>query len=548
MRRLVVALAFCATVLSVAEAGSGTALSNNCSCKEPVVRAGVYNLNLRNFVGEDSEVFLLERAGALSVSLTSDAILRDLDVLCLTDLSDNEIRDVVLPNLNSSVWSTYHPPNPDQPGCRDACLDTSLDPNRYPPANQRIQACSLSLIPNFGISCSDLTGLAFQQCVIQFCPDLVSYYNEVNPQCSSCIFESVDGESVRDRTLKCSSVYNKTSAGNCKYTNGGDVGELLLSRYPFVATDYRPFTLPSNPTLLANRGIVYGKIQTPSGQPVHLFCSSFQTSKTLGTNATIAEQMNLAQSREVLAYMQEKAQGEVAVLMASTGSGPAVIASPTGPANAEWLFNFQTLANASKDALLSNIGDNLQTAPVAACTFDCNNDTTLPGRYVDHIFTTGQGKSSAGIRLPLCHRRGGLFLDQPFVRTNQGTVRASRHIGVRTDVCLIDGCPASGRIINDKCCRNDFVCPPNSYRLPNRQCYDTFNDCACDRNFVKQEDKCTACRNTYVCPANSRRIPNRNCYSSFDDCTCDSGFVKRGNRCEKCRCKDNDRGRCNRCE
>lgn len=39
-------------------------------------------------------------------------------------------------------------------------------------------------------------------------------------------------------------------------------------------------------------------------------------------------------------------------------------------------------------------------------------------------------------------------------------------------------------------CLNDFVCPSNSVRKPNRQCYDTFDDCECVHGFVKSGFHC----------------------------------------------------------
>lgn len=38
--------------------------------------------------------------------------------------------------------------------------------------------------------------------------------------------------------------------------------------------------------------------------------------------------------------------------------------------------------------------------------------------------------------------------------------------------------------------RCDYKCPTNSYRKPNRQCYDTFNDCECDDGYYKSGEHC----------------------------------------------------------
>ena len=41
------------------------------------------------------------------------------------------------------------------------------------------------------------------------------------------------------------------------------------------------------------------------------------------------------------------------------------------------------------------------------------------------------------------------------------------------------------------------------------------------------------CTNSFVCPTNSYRIPNRNCYNNFDDCQCDKGYYKYNHQCVK---------------
>jgi hypothetical protein len=85
-----------------------------------------------------------------------------------------------------------------------------------------------------------------------------------------------------------------------------------------------------------------------------------------------------------------------------------------------------------------------------------------------------------------------------------------------------------------------FVCPVNSYQRPNRTCYNTFNDCACNRGYSKSntEEKCVvaipvqapakapASTCTFVCPANSYQRPNRTCYNTFNDCACNRGYYK----------------------
>ena len=142
-------------------------------------------------------------------------------------------------------------------------------------------------------------------------------------------------------------------------------------------------------------------------------------------------------------------------------------------------------------------------------------------------------------------------------------------------------------------CTNSFICPSNSYRIPRRYCYDTFDDCQCNTGYVKDNTKkqCTPvptksptsapkrpptntptlpptilptglptialtlsptitattaataepttaltmapsdvlCTHNFICPSNSERIPGRKCYETLDDCQCVTGYVRDNN-------------------
>lgn len=107
-------------------------------------------------------------------------------------------------------------------------------------------------------------------------------------------------------------------------------------------------------------------------------------------------------------------------------------------------------------------------------------------------------------------------------------------------------CPEHQKFVSGYCvmdwCHDDFKCPSNSHRLPNRQCYNNAHDCACNDGYVMNahgqcEKKCPEhqklvagycvmdwCTADYQCPRNSHRIPGRQCYNNCDDCQCNSGY------------------------
>jgi hypothetical protein len=80
----------------------------------------------------------------------------------------------------------------------------------------------------------------------------------------------------------------------------------------------------------------------------------------------------------------------------------------------------------------------------------------------------------------------------------------------------------------------NYRCPEYSYRKSGRDCYDDFDDCACIDKYHKEGNYCAKDKNCdYKCPPYSYRTPGRSCYDGFGDCTCESGYMKYGNSCVK---------------
>lgn len=263
------------------------------------------------------------------------------------------------------------------------------------------------------------------------CPDLIPYTDQFNPTCSSCLKTRLPDESTSESILRCTRAYKPADAANCRLQEGGEAGATLISRYPFVTTDYREFTPPG--AGVVNWGVTYGQVQTPLGR-AHLFCSAMATSAS-NLSSGIAQPLNLAQSQEVLNYVQSKANGEVAIFLANTGSGPAIASSPTGPALAQWPANFTLLQGTLTDALLANVDANSAAAPVGACTTQCGSLTDAG--YVDHVMGTGSATvGTAGSKADLCYQNGSTFFTTPTVATSNGNVLLSDHFGVATDVTI----------------------------------------------------------------------------------------------------------------
>jgi hypothetical protein len=65
-------------------------------------------------------------------------------------------------------------------------------------------------------------------------------------------------------------------------------------------------------------------------------------------------------------------------------------------------------------------------------------------------------------------------------------------------------CPAGYKMVSNACvkdwCQTDYVCPPGSGRIPDRECYNDKKDCACIEGYVSRLGFCLKSRLSRSCP------------------------------------------------
>ncbi|BDC48951.1 hypothetical protein F183_A12670 [Bryobacterales bacterium F-183] len=419
----------------------------SCSVTQ-AIRVATFDTN----VSKD-ETNVPQRVAALANILPQAAQLQNLAVMCVNDLRRPEVRNAALANFDRNIWNIYHPTPVNQSGCKNACVvNTTYSALGFTlPLNKWMEYCSFTPVPGKGTSCSQATTESeFRACLAGFCPFMPSFMTANSPTCDYCVSAPVTGESRTTRLFKCTATFTDADAVNCRYGEGGEAGGTLISRYPFLATEYRQFAPPPQvpaapgyspfPPGLSNWGLTYGLVSTPIGR-VHLFCSAQTTPWTAmadppwNLNDTYAQPLNAAQNQEILNYIQSKANGEPVIFMGNTGSGPAVGSSPTGPANAIWASNFATLQTSLTDALLANRNASTsQPAPAAACTYNCSSPNQAA--YTDHILTSGQATVPQGYDPALCHTNGTTMFTADLATTPNGLVPVSKHFGVRSDISV----------------------------------------------------------------------------------------------------------------
>jgi hypothetical protein len=65
-------------------------------------------------------------------------------------------------------------------------------------------------------------------------------------------------------------------------------------------------------------------------------------------------------------------------------------------------------------------------------------------------------------------------------------------------------CPPGYKLVSGYCvvesCKCDFKCPANAERIPNRKCYESIKDCACQKGYTRRKfGRHVMCRKTVIC-------------------------------------------------
>jgi hypothetical protein len=103
----------------------------------------------------------------------------------------------------------------------------------------------------------------------------------------------------------------------------------------------------------------------------------------------------------------------------------------------------------------------------------------------------------------------------------------------------------SGYCVKD-CCKADFQCPSNSFRISGQDCYDGFEDCQCNNGFYKSNGVCVAINTVstcFQCPmkSNPRKMlqSDYQCKNTMDDCDCFENYKNVDGYCVATWCTSN---------
>ncbi len=220
--------------------------------------------------------------------------------------------------------------------------------------------------------CSEVPSDEMMTCVVMNCGDELM---ALEPDCMTCLGANID-LSFEDIIATC------TSPGGPAVQYEGANGLMLLSRTELSNTEYTELDY-----FLIVRRVLYASTETALG-PVHVFCTHLTAGLAElpynGEHESYeAEQM--AQIQTLLAYVEEKAGGEPAVILGDFNTGP-----ETDGVTAEFPDNYAALvAGGLLDPYLEQNPDQ--------CTWCAGNPLTgadTVDNIIDHTFFKDFGEDT----------------------------------------------------------------------------------------------------------------------------------------------------------
>ena len=116
----------------------------NCVPASPALHVAVFDANGTLFAPNASD-----RISAMATTLPQTAQQQNLDVMCLTELWDPQLRATALQGFTAPAWNVYQPAPADQTGCQNAC---------YANRTVVVQSCANTVLPQVGFPCLYLPG------------------------------------------------------------------------------------------------------------------------------------------------------------------------------------------------------------------------------------------------------------------------------------------------------------------------------------------------------------------------------------------------------
>lgn len=276
----------------------------------------------------------------------------DFDVLCLQEVwSDEDINAVLNAASTAFSGSLRYDTTGDFEG--------DDDDDDEPPCDDlsELQTCAENN------ECVDDDGYVDIECAFAFCLDEI---NALAPDCFNCLASNID-KPLTEIIETC------TTTGGNNLAYGASNGLILLSNLELSGTDHLQLDF-----FFTVRIVLYAKALTDAG-PVHLFC----THLTADISATVEytgdygsyEEEQALQIDALLAYIEQKAGDEPAVLLGDLNTGPA-----TETLDGEFPDNYDLLVDGGLvDPYLEKLPD--------TCTWCASNDLTGGDKssIIDHV-------------------------------------------------------------------------------------------------------------------------------------------------------------------
>jgi endonuclease/exonuclease/phosphatase family metal-dependent hydrolase len=238
-------------------------------------------------------------------------------------------------------------------------------------------------------------------------------FANLDVECQSCFDLRSHDFDIERRFEECAA---KQLSGNCTFLFDGWSDNLLLSKTPFLQTDFLLYT--DSP--LAQWTVLYAQVNTSTfSTPANIFCTHLSARLPI-VDTSLA---NERQIRQLAQYIASKTNSSSPVfVMGDFNTGPR-----TDGLDATRPENFNTFINAGYNSVLLGLNQTI-------CTY-CGSEnplaksTTSQDWMIDHIFVPSQSD--------ICTVSGIRIADNnTYVTLNNGdTSPLSDHYGVKASFC-----------------------------------------------------------------------------------------------------------------
>jgi len=328
------------------------------------------------------------------------------DALCLQELWDPSTRDTFISGVSANFPYSYFPPRFTSGTCTKACNSSEIIL-----FEKCINSSGCLVSPAAPIT-SNINTTA---CIASACS---AQFGALSSSCQSCI-GLISSVPINTSLVDCLNVNGtEVNSVDCVYLFGGYSDTLILSKTPFVYTDY---LLYSNSPMTADTALL-AKISLTNFGIIDLFCTHLAPPRFPYPLPSF-DAANANETQELLSFINRNTDaGEFVVVAGDFNSGPTV-----GTNLAIRTSSYNDITSAGFEDVLVTL--DASATPCTICSSNPLVAPTEPNEEIDHIFLSNSSSPS------YCITHASTFATHDYVTINGKASPLSDHYGVTASFC-----------------------------------------------------------------------------------------------------------------